>query len=188
MAISTLKAHHRFRIFCGDEAFCDISSNDKFDLHQEQNLVDHTMRPYSLSQKAICFRTRDTPILKGSFRAWKCYYRPHFGLFLYPFSYHFNPLPWPDPGLHSIKFIRTFGDEFFHPAHNAAFQTNLNAMRVSGGLCENIFNDSFRQFPDLWSCFWTTFTCDPGLVSARFIMFICLPYFQWEKGTPFSLI
>ena len=42
------------------------------------------------------------------------------------------------------------------------------------------------SIPDLWSCFWTTFTCDPGLISARFIMFICLPYFQWEKGTPFS--
>ena len=56
MAISTLQAHHRFRIFCGDEASCHISSNDKFDLHQEQYLVDHTIRPYSLSLKAICFR------------------------------------------------------------------------------------------------------------------------------------
>ena len=35
------------------------------------------------------------PTLKGSFRAWKRDYRPHFGLLLYPFSNHFNPIPWP---------------------------------------------------------------------------------------------
>ena len=44
-----------------------------------------------------------------------------------------------------FKLIRTFGDEFFHPTHNTAFQTNLDAMGMSGGLCQKVLNHSFRQ-------------------------------------------
>jgi len=79
---ATLQSHHHFQIFCEDEAFYHISSNDKFDPHQEQNPVDHTSRPYSLSQNAFCF----TPSLltsagnyqpEGSFQGQKSDYRLH---------------------------------------------------------------------------------------------------------------
>jgi hypothetical protein len=51
VASTTLQAYRRFRITCEDAASCHIWSNGKFDVHQELNRVDHTIRPSLFSQK-----------------------------------------------------------------------------------------------------------------------------------------
>ena len=39
-----------------------------------------------------------------------------------------------------------FGEDFFYPTDDAAGEANFYSVRMGGGLCENILNDSLRQF------------------------------------------
>jgi hypothetical protein len=50
---------------------------------------------------------------------------------------------WDLTNLHSM---RTSGNELFHAPYNAAFQTNLDTMRMCGGSRENILDDAFRKY------------------------------------------
>ena len=39
-----------------------------------------------------------------------------------------------------------FGEDRFHPAHDSAYQTHFDAVRMRGRFCENILHDTFGQF------------------------------------------
>jgi hypothetical protein len=69
-------------------------------------LITPVVHILSRRRRSVLEQVRDkSATLKGSFRARKCDYRPHVRFLLYPFSNHFNLLPWPDLGLSVPSFL-----------------------------------------------------------------------------------